>query len=71
VDTETANAKSSLEQYESKAGMHNLVAGLGEMQQEFANNAGLLLNVIGEVDSSYAESIERLSEAWGTFNFRM
>ena len=70
VDTETANAKSSLEQYESKAGMHNLVAGLGEMQQEFANNAGLLLNVIGEVDSSYAESIERLSEALGHIQFQ-
>jgi methyl-accepting chemotaxis protein len=50
--------------------MHNLVAGLGEMQQEFANNAGLLLNVIGEVDSSYAESIERLSEALGHIQFQ-
>jgi methyl-accepting chemotaxis protein len=40
------------------------------MQQEFANNAGLLLNVIGEVDSSYAESIERLSEALGHIQFQ-
>ncbi len=70
VDTETTDAKFSLEQYESNAGMHNLVAGLSEMQQEFTKNAGLLLDVIGEVDASYAESIERLSEALGHIQFQ-
>ncbi len=70
VDTEMADAKSSLEQYESNTGMHNLIAGLSEMQQEFSKNSELLLDVISEVDSSYQESINRLSEALGHIQFQ-
>jgi methyl-accepting chemotaxis protein len=70
VDAEMAGAKASLEQYEANAGMHNLVAGLSEMQQEFSKNGELLLAVISEVDASYEESINRLSEALGHIQFQ-
>lgn len=70
VDEELANARVTLEEYESKAGMEQLVTGLGEMQQEFLENSQLLLNVIAEVDASYAESINRLSEALGHIQYQ-
>jgi methyl-accepting chemotaxis protein len=70
VDTEMADAKASLEQYESNTGMHNLIAGLSEMQQEFSRNGELLLDVISEIDASYEESINRLSEALGHIQFQ-
>jgi methyl-accepting chemotaxis protein len=70
VDTEMADAKASLEQYESNTGMHNLIAGLSEMQQEFSRNGEMLLEVISEVDASYEESINRLSEALGHIQFQ-
>jgi methyl-accepting chemotaxis protein len=70
VDTEMAESKLSLEQYEANTGMHNLVTGLGEMQQEFSKNGELLLKVISEVDSSYEECINRLSEALGHIQFQ-
>jgi methyl-accepting chemotaxis protein len=70
VDGEMAGAKVSLEQYEANSGMHNLVAGLSEMQEEFSRNGELLLAVISDVDSSYEESICRLSEALGHIQFQ-
>jgi methyl-accepting chemotaxis protein len=70
VDAEMAEAKASLEQYESNAGMHNLISGLSDLQQEFTKNSALLLEVISEVDSSYEESINRLSEALGHIQFQ-
>ena len=70
VDAEMADAKASLEAYEANTGMHNLVAGLSEMQQEFCKNGELLLAVISEVDASYGESIDRLSEALGHIQFQ-
>jgi methyl-accepting chemotaxis protein len=70
VDTEMADAKASLEQYESNTGMHNLIAGLSEMQQEFSRNGEMLLEVISEVDASYEESINRLSKALGHIQFQ-
>jgi methyl-accepting chemotaxis protein len=70
VDTEMAESKLSLEQYEANIGMHNLVTGLGEMQQEFSKNGELLLKVISEVDSNYEECSNRLSEALGHIQFQ-
>ncbi len=70
VATEMADAKASLEQYESNTGMRELIAGLGEMQEEFSKNGELLLAVISEVDASYEESITRLSEALGHIQFQ-
>ena len=70
VDSEMADAKLSLDNYESNEGMHNLIAGLGEMQMEFGKNGNLLLEVITEVDANYAECIHRLSEALGHIQFQ-
>jgi methyl-accepting chemotaxis protein len=70
VDEEMADAKASLEKYEANIGMHNLIAGLSQMQEEFSKNGALLLDVISEVDQSYAESIHRLSEALGHIQFQ-
>jgi methyl-accepting chemotaxis protein len=70
VDTEMVDAKCSLERYETNTGMHNLISGLTEMQQEFSRNSDLLLEVISEVDQSYEESIRRLSEALGHIQFQ-
>jgi methyl-accepting chemotaxis protein len=70
VDTEMAEAKCSLERFETNTGMHNLISGLGEMGQEFSRNSVLLLDVISEVDLSYEESIRRLSEALGHIQFQ-
>jgi methyl-accepting chemotaxis protein len=70
VESEMAGARISLELYESNAGMQNLVAGLGQMQQEFSENGELLLEVISEVDANYEESIHRLSEALGHIQFQ-
>jgi methyl-accepting chemotaxis protein len=46
------------------------MAELGLMQQEFATNSQLLLEVIGEVDESYEESVNRLSQALGHIQFQ-
>ena len=70
VDTEMADAKCSFQRYEANTGMHNLISGLTEMQQEFSRNSDLLLEVISEVDLSYEESIRRLSEALGHIQFQ-
>ncbi len=70
VDIEMEKSKSSLERYEANTGMHNLIVGLSEMQREFSKNGELLLGVISEVDASYAESIDRLSEALGHIQFQ-
>jgi methyl-accepting chemotaxis protein len=70
VATELADSKASLERYEQNTGTHNLIAGLSEMQQEFRKNGELLLEVISDVDSSYEESINRLSEALGHIQFQ-
>jgi methyl-accepting chemotaxis protein len=43
---------------------------LSEMQQEFSRNGEMLLDVISEVDTSYEESINRLSEALGHIQFQ-
>jgi methyl-accepting chemotaxis protein len=70
VDEETAAAKASLDQYKSNAGMQNLIAGVDQMQHEFAHNCEVLIEVILDVDANYAESIQRLSEALGHIQFQ-
>lgn len=70
VDAETAEARTSLQRYESNAGMRHLVEGINEMQHEFCKNSELLLAVISEVDLSYAETVQRLSEALGHIQFQ-
>ena len=70
VDREMAEAQASLTQHESNEAMSNLVADLSEMQMEFNNNGQLLLDVITEVDTNYAENVKRLSEALGHIQFQ-
>lgn len=70
VDGEMGEARASLERHEANDGMRRLVQGLTEMQQEFSENGELLLSVISEVDASYEESIERLTQALGHIQFQ-
>jgi len=62
-------AKASLDQHAAN-NMGHLVAELGHMQQEFSTNSQLLLEVIGEVDLNYQESISKLSQALGHIQFQ-
>jgi methyl-accepting chemotaxis protein len=50
--------------------MSHLIVDLGEMQKDFSKNGALLLEVITEVDSSYEESVNRLSQALGHIQFQ-
>jgi methyl-accepting chemotaxis protein len=70
VDAELTGARESLEQHEASDAMSHLVADLGEMQDEFARNGQLLLEVITEVDANYAESVNRLTQALGHIQFQ-
>jgi methyl-accepting chemotaxis protein len=70
VDRELAEASASLQEHESSDAMRHLVADLSEMQAEFDKNGQLLLDVITEVDSNYAENIQRLSQALGHIQFQ-
>jgi len=70
VDEEMAAAKESLEQHEASTAMSQLVTDLSEMQSEFASNSQLLLDVIREVDATYAESVNRLTQALGHIQFQ-
>ena len=60
----------SLKEHEQNDGMSHLVADLAGMQAEFNKNSQLLLDVITEVDESYAENVQRLSDALGHIQFQ-
>lgn len=70
MNLEMAGAKVSLERFENDRGMQVLVEGLSEMQREFTKNGELLLDVIGGVDTSYADCVIRLSTALGHIQFQ-
>jgi methyl-accepting chemotaxis protein len=70
VDSEMAEAQASLEQHESDDAMTHLIGDLSGMQQDFNTNSELLLEVIAEVDASYEESVNRLSQALGHIQFQ-
>jgi len=70
VFKEMEEARVSIEQHEAKSNMGHLIAELGHMQEEFSTNSRLLLEVIGEVDQNYQESIHRLSQALGHIQFQ-
>ena len=63
-------ARASLKEHEQNDGMSHLVADLAGMQAEFNKNSQLLLDVITEVDESYAENVQRLSDALGHIQFQ-
>jgi methyl-accepting chemotaxis protein len=63
-------ARAALEEHEQSNSMSGLMIELSNMQEEFAKNSGLLLNVISEVDASYEESVNRMSRALGHIQFQ-
>jgi methyl-accepting chemotaxis protein len=69
VNREMEQAQDSLRQYESADEIEHLVNELAMMQKSFVDNGNLLLAVIAEVDSNYAESVERLSQVLGNIQF--
>jgi methyl-accepting chemotaxis protein len=70
VDVELKRAQAALSQTESNAAMSHLVSDLDAMQTRFSQNSELLLAIISEVDSSYGETVERLSGALGHIQFQ-
>jgi len=70
VNTEMHEARASIDQHEANNSMGHLVAELTQMQQEFTTNSELLLDVIGEVDTNYQETVKRLSQALGHIQFQ-
>lgn len=70
VDRELEEARNALARREANTGMQHLVDELNQMQQEFDQNCRLLLDVIAHVETSYAESVTRLSQALGHIQFQ-
>lgn len=70
VQAEMSEAKASIETHSASNTMSHLIAELGQMQQEFTRNSQLLLEVIGEVDGNYQETVNRLSQALGHIQFQ-
>jgi methyl-accepting chemotaxis protein len=70
VEIELKDAQTALTQKEASDAMNHLVCDLEAMQQEFAGNGDLLLDVICGVESSYQKTVERLSEAMGHIQFQ-
>jgi len=70
VEVELKDAQTALNQKEANSAMNHLVSDLEAMQQEFAGNGDLLLDVICGVESSYQKTVERLSEAMGHIQFQ-
>jgi methyl-accepting chemotaxis protein len=70
VDSEMAEAQASLERHESDDAMTHLIVDLTGMQEDFNTNSQLLLEVITEVDASYEQSVNRLSQALGHIQFQ-
>ena len=70
VETELKSAEEALTQQETNAAINNLAGDLDGMQQEFTKNSELLLEVIAEVNASYGEMVERLSDAMGHIQFQ-
>jgi methyl-accepting chemotaxis protein len=70
VFTEMNEVKTSIERHAANNNMSHLITELGQMQHEFSTNSKLLLNVIGDVDENYQESVTRLSQALGHIQFQ-
>ena len=70
VQIELNDAQEALSKQEAHAAMNHFAGDLDLMQQEFENNSDLLLTVIAEVDSSYGEMVQRLSDAMGHIQFQ-
>ena len=70
VESEMQGAQAALQEREKSTAMNHMLSDLETMQQEFEKNSGLLLEVIADVDSSYGEMVDRLSDAMGHIQFQ-
>jgi methyl-accepting chemotaxis protein len=70
VYSEMEDVKASIEMHTANNNMSHLITELEQMQQEFSTNSQLLLEVIGDVDANYQESVYRLSQALGHIQFQ-
>ena len=70
VNQELDAARDQLAAHESAGQMNHLVTDLAQMQDEFANNGKLLLDVITEVDENYQDTVNRLSATLGHIQFQ-
>jgi methyl-accepting chemotaxis protein len=70
VESELEAAQAAMAEQEASAAMSHLTNDLDKMQNEFAHNSELLLEVISEVESNYGETVERLSSALGHIQFQ-
>ncbi|MFZ1083458.1 MAG: methyl-accepting chemotaxis protein [Terracidiphilus sp.] len=70
VNQEMADAQAMLRLHDSADVMTHLVGDVAEMQNEFAKNSELLLEVITEVDANYAQTADRLSQVLGHIQFQ-
>jgi methyl-accepting chemotaxis protein len=70
VEAELKDAQAALNRQQANTAINHLVSDLEAMQQEFAGNGDLLLEVICGVESSHQETVERLSEAMGHIQFQ-
>lgn len=70
VEAELKDAQTALKKHETDTAMSHLVDELDAMQQEFKENSDLLVDVITDVDSSYRETVDRLSDALGHLQFQ-
>jgi methyl-accepting chemotaxis protein len=70
VYTEMDEVKAAIELHAARNNVGHLMDELGHMQLEFATNGRLLLEVIGDVDANYEETVKRLSQALGHIQFQ-
>ena len=70
MESELQGAQAALEERETSMAMSHMLSDLEAMQTEFEDNGALLLEVITDVDSSYGDMVDRLSDALGHIQFQ-
>lgn len=70
VEAELRGAQDALQHQEADTAMSHLTDDLDAMQESFSKNGQVLLAVISDVESSYGETVERLTAALGHIQFQ-
>ncbi|HWE84074.1 MAG TPA: methyl-accepting chemotaxis protein [Terracidiphilus sp.] len=70
VEAELRGAQDALQHQEADTAMSHLTDDLDAMQESFSKNSQVLLAVISDVESSYGETVERLTAALGHIQFQ-
>jgi methyl-accepting chemotaxis protein len=63
-------ARTTLDSRSSIDDLRKLINDLGEMQEEFSDGIGLLLEVLNSVETGHHQMMERLSEALGHIQYQ-